>query len=131
MSKYVYPAVFTPEEEGGYSIYFPDLEGCCTCGDTLAEGLEMAEDALCLFLYDMEEKEIAAHEPTALDHVKCEKGEFATLIRCDTLAYRKFFDKKAVKKTLTIPSWLNKLAERNDVNFSALLQRALMQELNL
>ena len=51
MSKYVYPAIFTSEPDGGYSVYFPDLEGCYTCGDTLADALFMAEDALALILY--------------------------------------------------------------------------------
>ena len=55
MAKYVYPAVFTHEAEGGYSITFPDLPDCATSAETLEEGIEMAADALCLMLYDMEE----------------------------------------------------------------------------
>lgn len=54
-----------------------------------------------------------------------EDGEFATLISCDTLEYRKFYDNRAVKKTLSIPAWLNTMAEREDINFSAVLQDAL------
>ena len=54
MAKYAYPAIFT-KEETGYSVAFPDIEGCFTCGDTLPEAMEMAEDALCLMLYDREE----------------------------------------------------------------------------
>ena len=54
MSNYVYPAIFTSEPDGGYSVYFPDLEGCYTCGDTLADALFMAEDALALILYGYE-----------------------------------------------------------------------------
>ncbi len=53
MAKYVYPAVFTHEAEGGYSITFPDLPDCATSAETLEEGIEMAADALCLILYDM------------------------------------------------------------------------------
>lgn len=54
MAKYAYPAIFTPEEDGSYSIIFPDLEGCYTCGDNLEDGIEMAEDALSLVLYGYE-----------------------------------------------------------------------------
>ena len=56
MAKYVYPAIFTPEEDGSYSIVFPDLEGCYTCGDNLEDGIEMAEDALALVLYGYEKR---------------------------------------------------------------------------
>ena len=53
--KYVYPAIFHPEKEGGFSIFFPDIEGCYTQGDTMVEAVEMAEDALNLMLWDKEE----------------------------------------------------------------------------
>lgn len=130
MAKYIYPAVFTPED-GGYSVNFPDFESCYTSADTLEEGLEMANDVLCLTIYDMEES--GQQVPTVSDirDIKTHGEAFATLIECDTLAYRKFFDNKAVKKTLTIPSWLNTMAERADINFSAVLQRALKSELNI
>jgi predicted RNase H-like HicB family nuclease len=54
MAKYVYPAIFTKEKDGGYSVCFPDVESCYTDGDDMADALEMAEDVLCLMLYDME-----------------------------------------------------------------------------
>ena len=54
MAKYAYPAIFTPEDDGSFSINFPDLEGCYTCGDSLEDGIEMAEDALALVLYGYE-----------------------------------------------------------------------------
>ena len=133
MAKYVYPAIFTQEEEGGYSIRFPDLENCFTDADGLLDGMQMANDVLCLTLYDMEQnqKEI----PNASDVADMQKlvgdGEFVSLIACDTIEYRKFFDNKAVKKTLTIPSWLNDMAERAGLNFSGTLQEALKQQLNI
>lgn len=58
-------------------------------------------------------------------------SEFVTLIACDTLEYRKFYSGRAVKKTLSIPAWLNTMAEKEDINFSAVLQRALKAELNI
>lgn len=54
MAKYAYPAIFTPETEGGFSVRFPDLEGCYTCGDDMVDALGMAEDALALTLYGYE-----------------------------------------------------------------------------
>lgn len=54
MAKYVYAAVFTKEENGQYSVVFKDLEGCYTCGDSLEEAIEMAEDVLALTLYGYE-----------------------------------------------------------------------------
>ena len=112
MAKYVYPAVFTHEAEGGYSITFPDLPDCATSAETLEEGIEMAADALCLMLYDMEEGGAVPPEPSDVRSIVCAETQLVTLIRCDTIEYRKFFDNRAVKKTLTIPAWLNTMAER-------------------
>lgn len=98
MSKYAYPAVFTLEEDGTYSIIFPDLEGCYTCGDSLEDGIEMAEDALALTLYGYEKegREIPkASVPTA---ITVSENEFVNFIACDTMAYRKMYNNKAVKK---------------------------------
>lgn len=128
--KYAYPAIFTPEDNG-FSIRFPDLEGCYTSAETLAEGLEMAADVLCLFLYDMEERQVIPPQASDVTAVKTSEGEFTSLVACDTVEYREFYDNRAVKKTLTIPSWLNKMAERQGVNFSLTLQTALKQELNI
>lgn len=128
--KYAYPAVFTPEEDG-YSIRFPDFESCYTSAESLEEGLEMANDVLCLTLYDMEEQGVSIPKPSSLKDIKAEGEAFATFVACDTLEYRKLYNNKAVKKTLTIPAWLNTMAERANVNFSMLLQTALKKELDL
>ena len=130
MAKYVYPAIFTPEPEG-YSINFPDLESCYTSAPTLEEGMEMAADVLCLTLYGLEEEGKPIPAASDLRAVKTEGRAFASLIRCDTIEYRRFYDGKAVKKTLTIPAWLNTMAESNGVNFSLVLQTALKHELNI
>ena len=130
MAKYVYPAIFTPEPEG-YSINFPDLESCYTSAPTLEEGMEMAADVLCLTLYGLEEEGKSIPAASDLRTVKTEGQAFVSLVRCDTIEYRRFYDNKAVKKTLTIPAWLNTMAERNGVNFSLVLQTALKHELNI
>ena len=133
MAKYVYPAIFTPEAEGGYSIRFPDIENCFTDADDLTTAMEMANDALCLMLYDLEQdgKPIPQASQAVDIQASVRGGEFVSLIACDTIAYRKFFDNKAVKKTLSIPSWLNDMAERAGINFSGTLQEALKQQLNI
>ncbi|MBR4725566.1 MAG: type II toxin-antitoxin system HicB family antitoxin [Lachnospiraceae bacterium] len=128
MAKYVYPAVFTKEKDG-YSVIFHDLEGCYTCGDTLEEAIYMAEDVLAFTLYDYEKegKEI----PSPSKHVDTKKGEFVNYIRCDTEEYHRMNNNKAVKKTLSIPEWLNEKAVAAGVNFSQVLQEALKEQLHL
>lgn len=131
MAKYVYPAIFTPEKDGSYTVNFPDFESCYTSGLSLADAILMAEDVLCLVLYDMEEGGKEIPKASDLKAVQAGNDEFVTLIRCDTIEYRKFYNNKAVKKTLTIPAWLNTMAEKQGLNFSMVLQKALQQELNL
>ena len=130
MANYAYPAIFT-KEENGYSVFFPDIDGCFTCGDTLPEAMEMAEDALCLMLYDHEED--GEPIPTASDvkAMQKETAEIVSLVYCDTVEYRKLHDNRAVKKTLTIPNWLNTLSERAGINFSTVLQEALKAKLDI
>ena len=130
--KYVYPAIFTPEESG-ISVRFPDIHNCFTSGENLADAMEMAEDVLCMMIYDLEEagKEIPSASSVAEAQALAEEGEYVSLIVCDTIEYRKFHDNRAIKKTLTIPSWLNDMAERAGVNFSGTLQEALKRQLNI
>lgn len=130
MAKYLYPAVFT-KEDAGYSVNFPDLKNCFTSGATLEEAMDMANDVLCLTLYDLEQDGAAIPASSAVNAVPHGENEFVSLVGCDTIAYRKFFDNKAVKKTLSIPSWLNDMAERADINFSGTLQEALKAKLNI
>lgn len=131
MAKYVYPAIFTKEENNYYSIRFPDIPGCYTSGDSLEDGVYMANDALCLMLYDLEERGVEIPPASDIGCIKVGDGEFTSLIACDTVEYRKFFNNRSVKKTLTIPAWLNTLAEREDINFSSVLQKALKAELHI
>ncbi len=127
--RYVYPAIFT-QEDGAYSVFFPDLE-IATSGETLVEAMDMAQDALCLKLYDLEERKEDIPAACDITGISCAPDSFTSLIECDTMEYRRYYDSKAVKKTLSIPSWLNAMAEKEDINFSAVLQKALKAELNL
>ena len=131
MAKYVYPAIFAPEENGTFSITFPDLEGCYTCGDNLEDGLEMAEDALALVLYGYEKDNRKIPAPSERNELKVSGNEFVNYISCDTMAYRKRFNNKAIKKTLTIPEWMNEEAVALGLNFSQILQDALLQKMHL
>lgn len=125
--KYVYPAIFEFENEK-YYVSVPDLSGCHTVGDNLQDAIEMARDAIEMWLCIAEDRKEDIPQPT-LD-LKTEKG-FVSMIDADTTLYRKMTDNKAVKKTLSIPSWLNAQAELAGVNFSAILQEALIEKLNI
>ena len=87
MAKYVYPAVFTHEAEGGYSITFPDLPDCATSAETLEEGIEMAADALCLILYDMLDGQMTAETPAHVpaDITAAAKEAAAKSVKPDTV----------------------------------------------
>lgn len=129
--KYVYPALFHLEDDGIFFISFPDLDGCFTQGTSIAEGMDMAADALNLMLWHMEEEHMTIPAPSHLHEIQAENGDFVTLIGADTLAYRKQHDTKAVRKNLSIPRWLDTLATERNVNFSNILQNALMRELGV
>jgi predicted RNase H-like HicB family nuclease len=131
VAKYIYPYVFTKEEGDLYSVSFPDIESCYTSGEGLQNALEVAHDVLCLTLYKLEEAGKPIPPASDIKAIKSEQNSFVSLMLCDTIEYRKFFDNKAVKKTLTIPSWLNTMSEKRGLNFSSVLQNALKQELNI
>ena len=128
MAKYAYPAVFTPEDDGGFSVRFPDLESCYTCGDDMVDALTMAEDVLALVLYGYEKDGREIPLPSSESSISLSEGEFVNFIACDTMEYRKMYNSKAVKKTLTIPEQLNEAAVAMDLNFSQVLQEALISK---
>lgn len=131
MPKYAYPAVFTPEDDGGFSINFPDLDSCYTCGDDMVDGLTMAQDVLALTLYEYEKEGKKIPQPSKENTISLSTGEFINFIACDTLEYRKMYHNKSVKKTLTIPEWLNEAAMAMDLNFSQILQEALLSKIHM
>ncbi len=133
-----YPACFI-KEENGYSVIFPDLNHLATCGDTLDEAFTMAVDCLAGYLYWLQKNGEAAPAPSPLD--KINPGEvtaeleissdevFVNIVTVDVAEYAKTHFEKAVKKTLTIPAWLNTAALEQNINFSQVLQEALMQKI--
>lgn len=126
---YYYPAIFTSEDVG-FSVRFPDFPGCYTEGDTIEEAYRMAVSAIGLYVQDEKENFIFP-EASAPNDMVLDKNEFMVLIEFNLIEYLKTTGQKSVKKTLTIPSWLNNLAEQNNVNFSNILQNALMDYLNV
>lgn len=114
--KLVYPALFTPFEDGsgGYTVEFPDLPGCVTEGEDMAEALFMAEDAASGWvLTELEDGNPVPHASLIQD-VEAEAGQFVSLVALDMDAYAAKYGSNAVKKTLTIPAWLNTfVAERH------------------
>ena len=137
-----YPACFF-KEENGYSVIFPDLNHLATCGETLDEALAMAVDCLAGYLYWMEEDGESAPPPSSSNKINLAAiaeeldldaffGEsFVNIITVDVAEYAKTHFKKSVKKTLTIPAWLNAAALEHNINFSQVLQDALKSKLHL
>ena len=127
MAKYVYPAVLKEENNKVY-VRVPSLKVCNTVGDDFADAIEMARDAIEMWLCIAEDN--GEEIPAADMQMESEDG-IVTLIDADTNEYRRITDNRAVKKTLTIPSWLNVKAEKAGINFSAVLQNALKEQLNI
>lgn len=124
-----YPAIFHKAEEGGFWISFPDLPECFTEGDDMAQAYEMAVNALGLALTSREAEKEPIPEPTSPSDITVEKDSFLVVIEFDMLTYKKKNNSRAVKKTLSIPEWLNEEATAIGVNFSQVLQEALLQKL--
>ena len=136
--KYKFPALIIKEEDG-FVVEFPDLEDAFTqgdtweeaFGDTWEEAFENAEDVLNLMLWNREENNIPIPQPSLIDEIDVPTNATIALFKADTLEYRKLHDTRSVRKNVTIPSWLNTLAINKNINFSNLLQNALMNELGI
>lgn len=138
----MYPACFL-QEDNGYSVIFPDLNYLATCGETVEEAMEMAVDCLAGYLYTCNEDGDDIPAPSKISDVKTEDvikhleledythDSFVNMVSVDVALYAKEHFEKSVKKTLTIPSWLNALALENNINFSKVLQDALKQQLKI
>ncbi|MGI6663199.1 MAG: type II toxin-antitoxin system HicB family antitoxin [Bacillota bacterium] len=129
MDRYVFPAEFRRTESGNYVVTFPDLPGCVTEGGTVEEALAMARECLELHLYGMEEDGEEIPFPTPPERLEVRPPAFLTLVEAWMPPVRDEMASLAVKKTLTIPKWLNDLAEERRVNYSRILQEALKEHL--
>lgn len=125
--KLVYPAIFTPcLEKEGFTVEVPDLPGCVTEGDSLADAIEMGIDAAAGWILGELEDGNEYPAPSAHDKIKAPKGSFVNLLVLDMEAYAEQYGSKAVRKNITIPAWLNTYGEKNNVNFSRVLTDALL-----
>lgn len=126
MSEYVYPALFHfNEDDGSYTITYPDIPGCVSEGKSLENALYMAQDALRVWLqYTLDEKE-PIPSPSTLQQVSAGPGEFVNLIRAVVR------DDRAVRRTVSIPKWLDDQVSAAGLSLSRILQDALKQRLGV
>jgi len=130
MDNCIFPCVFTYESDGIH-IYFPDFDGCVSFGENEKDAYHSANEALSLHIFGMEQDGESMPEPSVMMDLPLEKNQRAALIEVNMPLFRAQQENKYVRKTLTIPEWLNIIAEKSDVNFSQLLQKALKQHLNI
>lgn len=133
-----YPACFF-KEGNLYSVIFPDFENGATCGDDMQDALEMAVNYLATRLFWIEKDEEQRPTPSDIKDVSPESiakdldfkydDVFVSMVTVDVNEYAKTHFNKAVKKTLSIPEWLNESAIAMGVNFSQVLQEALMEKI--
>ncbi|GHV93705.1 HicB family protein [Spirochaetia bacterium] len=124
--KLTYPAIFY-EDKGSYAVEVPDLPGCVSGGDTLAEAIYMGTDAASGWVLDELEDGKPVPKASAINDIHPEDGGFVSLLVLDMAAYAEKYGNKAVRKNLTIPAWLNTFAESKHFNFSRILQDSLME----
>ena len=132
MKKLVYPAILYPFEVGeGYTVEVPDLPGCISQGDSLADAIEMGIDAASGWILDELEDGNELIKASTLEKIIPDESGFVQYLVLDIDAYTKKHGNKAIRKNLTIPSWLNTLAEKQNINFSEVLKDALADKLHI
>lgn len=133
MRKLTYLAVFEPANDGGYGVYFPDLPGCTSYGETFAKARELAADALGLHIYGMEKDGDAIPEPSERPEVDPETaaGFIVSPVTIFPDMVSDALDNRKLKTNVTLPAWLKAEAEEHNVNFSKVLESALMDVLHL
>ena len=125
--KYVYPALFVVEDDG-IIVTFPDLDDTFTDGATMQEAFDNAEDVLNLMLWNREEEKADIPLPSSPEEIIVPQGTMLVMIKADTLAYRKLHDQKTIRRSITLPSWLDTIAREHNINFSQLMQNAIRRE---
>ena len=126
--KLTYPAIFYKDEESdAYAVEVPDLPGCATGGDTLADAILMGTDAASGWVLTELEEGRPVPPSSAIDAIRPDPGGFVSLLVLDMDTYAEKFGDKAVRKNLTIPAWLNTFAESQSINFSQVLQDSLTE----
>ena len=119
--EYIYPAVFHTNEDGSFTITFPDLPGCVSEGKSLGNALHMAQDALKQYMACMEELGESIPAATRADKIAVGAGEYISLTRAETR------DVRAVRRTVSIPQWMDEQAIQGGLSLSRILQDALSE----
>ena len=125
MAEYVYPAVFHPNEDGSFTITYPDLPGCISEGKSLGNAMYMAQSALTQWIEYLTDKKQDVPLASGLGSLETEPGEFVNLIRADIK------DGRAVKRTVSIPKWMDDKVAESGLSLSRVLQDALKERLNV
>ena len=126
--KLIYPAIFTPcEEQEGYTVVVPDLPGCVTQGSTLVEAIDMGTDAASGWILGELEEGNDFPKPSSHDEIEVEEGSFVNLLVLDMDEYTRKYGNKSIRRNVTIPAWLDTFGEKHNVNFSRILQDALLE----
>lgn len=131
--KLTYPAIFYPcENSSGYTVELPDLPGCISEGDSLADAILMATDAASGWVLDELEDGNKAPAASSINSIVPDEADgIVSMLVLDMDAYAEKYGEKAVRKSLTIPAYLNTFAEKAGVNFSQVLQDALKNQLHM
>ena len=138
----VYPGIFIQDQQGRITVIFPDLNHLATFGDDMNEAMEMAVDCLAGYIHSEEREGNELPPPSPVESVTpqsegIDKHDpdiarlFVSLVSVNVEEYAKAHFNKAVKKTLSIPQWLNDMATAKKINFSKVLQSALKKELGI
>ncbi len=124
MAEYVYPAVFHPNEDGSFTITYPDLPGCISEGKSLGNAMYMAQSALSQWMEYLTDKKQEIPQASSLKDIEADKEEFTSLVRVDVR------DGRAVKRTVSIPKWMDDMVSEAGLSLSRVLQDALKEKLN-
>ena len=124
-----YAAIFEPGDKKVY-VSFPDLPGCVTSGKDVSDAYDMAVDAANLWLTSaVEDQNEPAPAQTPIEDVKYPDNAWAMLIQVDTEEYMKKAETKAVRRTVSIPSWMDQIAQKRGISLSKVLQDALKEQI--
>jgi predicted RNase H-like HicB family nuclease len=127
---YVYPVIFSCEDKGGFCVYAPDLPGCVTEADNYADGIEKIREGICGMLYILERDGKSIPRPSEPAAVECAAGDVVSLVDAPLDDYKRRVGNRAVRRTVSIPEWMDALAIRDGVSLSQVTQDALKARLN-
>jgi predicted RNase H-like HicB family nuclease len=121
--EYVYPAVFHKNNDGSYTVTYPDLPGCISEGKSLGNALQMAQSALAQWIEYLTDKKQALPKASMFNEVAADEGDFVNLVRAEAR------DGRAVRRTVSIPKWMDERVAEAGLSLSRILQDALMARL--